>query len=164
MFLTLDDAAAALGVSPSALRRRAAAGGIPGALQIGGPRTPWRVPVAYVTGKTDGPPGEGRITPSGPGPQRRTLGPDAHDYVTPAPTADRVRHAATAAAVLARLHTSRPGTAASGLILDVTAAASRHNPDRDHRCGHCGWTWPCPDRTDLDAALARALDALGIDQ
>ncbi len=49
--------------------------------------------------------------------------------------------------------TTRPARALMAATLTLTALHAAHSPDRDARCGRCGWSWPCPDSEALTAAL-----------
>jgi excisionase family DNA binding protein len=159
-YLTTQDAAAALGVTERTIRRMIDAGQLPGAVRISGPRSPWRVPAAALTHTSPAPrgPGAGLVTQ----PQEPAMRPRYDTPRTPATITPRhlVSTAVSAAHLLAHVSTTRPARACSALVLDVVAAASRHQPDRDARCQHCGWTWPCPDAVDLTAALDSALSTL----
>lgn len=56
----------------------------------------------------------------------------------------------------ADLSTSRPARAAADAVWRHVQAAGRHEADRDGTCRHCGWQYPCPDRTDAAAAVLDA--------
>lgn len=158
MFLTLDDAAARLSIHPSTLRRRVSAGMVPGAVRLGGPRSPWRVPVSYVDGAGathDTVPTSGSST-SGPLAHARPGTGPGPDYVTSARArADRVRSVSRALVV-----ESRPAVglrAALDGILDVRA---RHYAGRDGWCVACHWEYPCPDASILDDTVDRVAAAV----
>lgn len=55
----------------------------------------------------------------------------------------------------ATVHT-RPAVALADLAYAVAAVAATHALSRDGMCTACGWTYPCPTRSSLDAALAHA--------
>lgn len=158
-YLTTQAAAAALGVTDRQVRRMCAAGEIPGALRLSGTTGPWRVPAAAVTADspskvTESPAGAVAHTPAA-----RTM-PTRYVSLPDQSSHHLVSTAVSAAHLLAHVPMNRPARALSTLTLDVAAAASRHQPDRDHRCAHCGWTWPCPDARDLTTALDTMLATL----
>lgn len=163
-YLTTQDAAAALGVTERTIRRMIDAGQLPGAVRISGPRSPWRVPATALTHTTPTATGDaaGVVAHTTAADRQARWGTRYDNARTPTTTTPRhlVSTAVSAAHLLANVATTRPARACSALVLDVVAAASRHQPDRDARCQHCGWTWPCPDAQDLTAALDATLATL----
>jgi hypothetical protein len=59
---------------------------------------------------------------------------------------------------VAAVHT-RPARALTDVTYALAALAVAHSVNRDGACARCGWTYPCPDRVELIAALTHA-DAL----
>jgi hypothetical protein len=158
VYLTLTDAAAALGRHPATLRRDCSAGRIPGALRLGGPRSPWRIPVSYVDGaRTDGRPAERVESLHGPD-ATLTDGTASRDYVTSPRTVSARARAVSRALVV----DSRPAVGLRAALDGITDAAARHYPGRDGWCVACSWQYPCPDAATLaatvDAVAAAVLD------
>jgi hypothetical protein len=151
-YITTDVYAARTGRTITAVRNACAAGAIPGALRIGGPRSRWAIP------ETD-------TTPEGSTPSRAV--PEPHprqarrDDVTSSGT-PTITAACRVSDALATVPTSRPARATRRAAWDVLATTSRHQTNRDGACAHCGWTWPCPDYRDGAATLA-ALEAIVCD-
>ncbi len=158
MYLTLNDAAARLDVSPATLRRACAAGRIPGAVRIGGPRTPWRVPVSYLDGATPDTtrPRDGVETVPGSLAHDRPTRGGSGDYVTPARTTiDRARRVSRSLVV-----DTRPAVALRVALDGIVDARARHYPGRDGWCVACQWQYPCPDASTLDATVAAVAAAV----
>lgn len=150
---TVAARAARTGEPPHLIRKAAAAGRIPGAVRIGARRSPWALP---VNADTPAPEGAGvSRTQTGGGPFDDLMS-SGHD-TDPIGTARRVAQRVSVA------HT-RPAQALADLVFSVAAIAAGHRLDRDGACAACGWTYPCPDRRSLDAALDAAdqLTDLGV--
>lgn len=150
---TVQKRAARTGQPPHLIRADAAAGRIPGAIRIGAARSPWALP---VNADTPAPVGAGvSRTQTGSGP--------FDDLMSTGDTTDPIATARRVAQRVAVAHT-RPAMALADLVFSVAAIAAGHRLDRDGACAACGWTYPCPDRRSLDAALDAAdqLTDLGV--
>ena len=148
-YLTTEQAARMHGVSAATLRRRAAAGEIPGALRISGTTGAWRFPVP-----NDSTPATAQSAGGGVSADRRAgLGTIMSGHS--APPTDLVSDAMR---VSETLHTvvTRPARAAGAMLSPLVAIASRHYPNRDGWCAACGWQHPCRDYSDATTGLAAA--------
>lgn len=143
------------GEPPAMIRRDAAAGRIPGAVRIGGHRSPWALPIGPVNANTPAPSGAG-VTRT----QTGTSGPRP-DLMSTGEPVDVIGTARRVAGRVSVVHTL-PARALADLAFSVAAVASRHGVNRDGACAACGWTYPCPDRLALDAALRAAYDTVNL--
>lgn len=146
-----------LGTTVDAVRADANAGRIPGATRVGGPRSEWRFPVlAAAPGPRDH---ETRRAGELDGSAGQSVDRDAlRDIMSTG--SGSVLDAARRVAERVSVVRTRPARALSDLAFAVAAVASTHVDDRDGRCARCGWTYPCPDRRELAAALDAAADVV----
>lgn len=112
-------------------------------------------PIGPVNANTPAPSGAGvtrtQTGASGPRP----------DLMSSGEPADVIGTARSVAGRVSVVHTL-PARALADLAFSVAAVAARHGIDRDGACAACGWTYPCPDRLTLDAALRAAYDTVNL--
>lgn len=142
------------GRAPRLIRRDAAEGRIPGAVRIGGLRSPWALPLEGVNDNTPAPKGAAGVSRTQTGSTGQW--PDVTSSGEPVDVIGTARRVAGRVGVVHTL----PARALADLAFSVAAVAARHGIDRDGACAACGWTYPCPDRLALDAALRGAYDTV----
>lgn len=148
-YVTAAAYAAMTGLSLDMVRNMAKTGALKGAVRVGRPGSPWAIP---HPANTEDPAPVGAAGSSA----------DKQATVTGAGTSDlmssRSRPLTLAREVSdrARLVNTRPARALGDAVYAIAAVASAHMVDRDGRCARCGWTYPCPDRVELVAALEAA--------
>lgn len=148
---TTGQRATRLGVTVQAIRTEANAGAIPGAIRVGGPRSEWRFPLLDTVPGTTKPAEHGGRFGGSAG--------QSDDVALAAIMSSGSGSVLTAARRVAdrvSVVRTRPARALSDLAYAVAAVATTHVDDRDGRCARCGWTYPCPDRRELAAALLAA--------
>lgn len=158
-YLTPTAYAAVVGSTPSAVRRDAAAGRIPGAVRISShPRSPWALPdplEALEAETTTAGPLEERTGRAG----HSTLTAEPHERTSTPGHIDRAVEIAARVSVV----TTRPARALVVAVNGLTYLAGRHTVNRDGACAACGWTYPCPDAQHLAATLERVAGVVGVE-
>lgn len=145
-YLTTDGYAAVTGQSAATIRRRAAAGEIPGAVRVSGTRGPWRF---LAPGTDDSTPpsvaGRGVSAESVTGTEKIMSGSGTQLLPIVMRVVERLD-----------LVQSRPSRALKATLLTAAAAAARHYPNRDGWCSACAWQYPCTDATAAHTSITEA--------
>lgn len=148
--LTASEWAKAHGISVRHARFLMATGQVPGAIRLGSPGSPWVVLDEHTA--------QGPAAVNG----SRALADSTTGVTAPHSTPEQPQPIAQLLTIVAAVQgiTTRPARAipAAGTVLLLVA--QRHAMNRDGACGHCQWTWPCPDYVDATTALTAMHDTI----